>query len=1569
CSFQNLFSKQKLLVSANGRYRPRAVEYSYNHVDRVRINQLSSTPPGLPVPGSRRRQNVANHLDLATTAPEHLYPHLKNNKRFSDCNNNQKHLNLEDYYTHIQGEKTQQYEENYYESYENNNEGDDSYRYLREGSGNDVCSLRRTRSLAVIREETYNDLQINSARNSRRSQLIPRAKLVNRSFNKERYHQNKHNKTEEGSSGGSGGETQTSETRDTDDYYTNLKRLDSVKVFRSSWQNEKSDLDSINSDYFKNSQHQSSEFADVNQKPGKAPGDRQFEVLELEVHQESSVLPETTTSNSDRSDSSTIEGGGEFQTHFQSENFTYTERTLTPNQSQIDQNNLVISYDSIYLSSEDSSGETLLRNAIPAAVGSSPESDSFTQVTIEHCDSADRLYTRVNKTSTASTKPKILAVTTKRGALERLTSISTSQILKTNDIHVIDSYRPSHIDNHYCSLPDINIGRSLKVSERIDDKLRSSYEHSRKEYSSECSNSLSTRKTKRVRQRQFSEIDSLASANISLITVHDPLVSDDANHEQNSLVERENQQSEIEIIHETFVREDDGLDELSPEEITSQEDISQENISESSSPEVDFLLNHTTQNFPGQIRIIVTDSKNNIIEEDSIESSASKALEQPDNNNNLCEWNFNETNNDPDNNDDSDELKDSINPHQFYVEQAAHIEPTKEKFENGGTNSVAPTCWPMKSILKKECHKERKAEIYFPPPPPIICDSLSPTVRTSFGNKFKADRPFRSNEENSVVRNFTTVKMSRPQILHVIDSKRHVDCKNGRDSSHNVAKEFLEKVDSVKCYWSKIAQNDSEIQAEETSNVNSSKGNNDQISADEVDSSKCESIIAATNAPGGLKSEFKNVLNSDFQSFSPTVEIIELDGEKQATIVKAGRLDEADFDHVRYKVMKPDQFQKDLLNRSKKEAQFDGLIQYLQDYSFQELLSKNNIVIIEPVRTKIEKPVETAAKLEPLNCKITGGSGTDTKSPAKRHFFYQPVRVNRELLEEELPNPDTVRNVRRFFEEHSLQKQSADTSYGNTAFRRWDSASLSSGISSGDLSSPCECNEDHRHYHNDQQHHHQHQHHSQHNGRSKARRDLGCEREDIEDDDQEVFTSEENLCEDEMCEDESYYVSEDVLEKIRECGSTVTYYGGRVVNNKSPELSPMTRAIMQEIRGKESSGESMTTSTASGTRTCRTCQPNNCPQEDDIEREFRDNKHLGIQFKLVKSNSCSSRLELVGTDKFGQSRSTSTAAGGSNRSPSPTRNPEETVRELVNRLESGTIKNSSAPRIIESKCIEKTYRRSLPPIKTIPTTNEGITINNHHIGTKEYLGLVDIINHVTVNNHIPYNAIPSDEKPSDKIVASSNKIPRNKNVDLAFAMSRGGQVSKTISTSPLPEVKTLNHTDKVESRHPNSSCSVLLEPSQSPVATTEINKVDLEQSNKSPPQNGPSASCDDSIRNTFALEEDMDAPSSKANGGEQMTTPIKLPHDGQPALSPTTGTTPIKLLTKHYVANDKRLIEQRKYNEIEFEEFEVYNPATAHQDNINGGNNNSDADPPRKDQINGKHSSSSDIVESFEERI
>lgn len=130
-----------------------------------------------------------------------------------------------------------------------------------------------------------------------------------------------------------------------------------------------------------------------------------------------------------------------------------------------------------------------------------------------------------------------------------------------------------------------------------------------------------------------------------------------------------------------------------------------------------------------------------------------------------------------------------------------------------------------------------------------------------------------------------------------------------------------------------------------------------------------------------------------------------------------------------------------------------------------------------------------------IACKITGGAGklTDGKGNLKRHFFYHPVRVNKELLEEELPTPDTVRKAKQLFEE-MLRLRAMKTGIilnddckghdkkflhfnatscngnngsngvnGNGAngngLRKWDSSSLSSGVSSGDLSSPCDCND------------------------------------------------------------------------------------------------------------------------------------------------------------------------------------------------------------------------------------------------------------------------------------------------------------------------------------------------------------------------------------------------------------------------------------------------------------------------------------------------------------------------------
>lgn len=168
------------------------------------------------------------------------------------------------------------------------------------------------------------------------------------------------------------------------------------------------------------------------------------------------------------------------------------------------------------------------------------------------------------------------------------------------------------------------------------------------------------------------------------------------------------------------------------------------------------------------------------------------------------------------------------------------------------------------------------------------------------------------------------------------------------------------------------------------------------------------------------------------------------------------------------------------------------------------------MVIIEPVRTKIEPITSKSHESQLLTCKITAGAGKSSdggKGGLRKHFFYHPIRVNKELIDEELPTPDTVRNAKKLFEETLLlcpmkgQKsrsmiglnencKSIDRKYltletfnngpvknnskhslnsngviysatGNVCNRikKWDSSSLSSGISSGDLSSPCDCND------------------------------------------------------------------------------------------------------------------------------------------------------------------------------------------------------------------------------------------------------------------------------------------------------------------------------------------------------------------------------------------------------------------------------------------------------------------------------------------------------------------------------
>lgn len=301
---------------------------------------------------------------------------------------------------------------------------------------------------------------------------------------------------------------------------------------------------------------------------------------------------------------------------------------------------------------------------------------------------------------------------------------------------------------------------------------------------------------------------------------------------------------------------------------------------------------------------------------------------------------------------------------------------------------------------------------------------------------------------------------------------------------------------------------------------------------------------------------------------------------------------EPEFDHVRYRVMKSDVFQKKIFANCDKESQFDGLMQYLQDYSFQELLIDNNIVIIEPIRSSIKyeprKNSKTSRNITQLVHK-SKNSTDDPNTSVKRHFFYHPIRVNREVNDDELPHPDTVKQVRQFFEcglKKSQSTKDLEDIAKNGHYKEIDPDK-----------DRCSTTTDT-------------------NSTTSAMSDYGSN--------ENLFESIDDFC----CHQ---YISEDILEKIRERGTSITYYGGRILNKYNGKSISLTKAIMDEIRRNQKSND------------CG-CRKNSDSGKgviygEDVRRNKNNDQYQGVKFKLVKSNSCSSRLELVGTKNLSECRS------------------------------------------------------------------------------------------------------------------------------------------------------------------------------------------------------------------------------------------------------------------------------------------------------------------------------------------
>lgn len=312
---------------------------------------------------------------------------------------------------------------------------------------------------------------------------------------------------------------------------------------------------------------------------------------------------------------------------------------------------------------------------------------------------------------------------------------------------------------------------------------------------------------------------------------------------------------------------------------------------------------------------------------------------------------------------------------------------------------------------------------------------------------------------------------------------------------------------------------------------------------------------------------------------------------------------------------------------------------------------------------------------------------------------------------------------------------------------------------------------------------------------------------------------------------------------------------------------------------------------------------------------------------MVKSNSCSSRLELAGTGIDEQQlRDTKQHISAiENRSQPPTHDAEESVRTMVNRLETGAINQKEVPRIIESKCIEKVVDPS-KRIEGDQVIDTSVSINNQMIDEQQSrLGPVDILRQVTVNNHINFTppvVVVGDTVKSTTTTATTqrnqkhqnnhlpetlrtNKVPRNRNVDLAFSMNKtakekSDEMKKVITNEVLLESDENQQTNKTSFRNAKN-------------LLTETNENETQMS----------------IQVCSTKRENGVTGSSTNEGQEQQQQQQQSTQSPRQLVKWNTLS---QFDEKNYVANDVKLKQKPKYDEIEFEEFQVYDPNNANNE-------------------------------------
>lgn len=274
-----------------------------------------------------------------------------------------------------------------------------------------------------------------------------------------------------------------------------------------------------------------------------------------------------------------------------------------------------------------------------------------------------------------------------------------------------------------------------------------------------------------------------------------------------------------------------------------------------------------------------------------------------------------------------------------------------------------------------------------------------------------------------------------------------------------------------------------------------------------------------------------------------------------------------------------------------------------------------------------------------------------------------------------------------------------------------------------------------------------------------------------------------------------------------------------------------------------------------------------------------------MKLRLIKSNSCNSRLELAGT-RFNDGPLHKFCSR--NRSIS---NTEDTVRNIIHRIETNAIQDKRVPRIIESKCIEKSVTDAAKPKSNVAFRKEDLMGLSKSM---DRLGPIEILSQVSVKNHI--NAIGMKAHSSSNISTKPSKdilLPRNKDVDLALHMNIKSNKEKDKVKPALSRKESTN--GKNRSSEIRSGKTGPITATVRP--TSMLTKAELDE--RQLLKENHKAILEDLCKVVARSEEEK----SKKNNLVKWDS-----------------------LEKNYFANDMALKRKPKYDDIEFEEFEVIEP-------------------------------------------